>query len=266
MHKTALLTLPGLLCLLGWFTSVTAAEDVHLVASLNAGQTTFAFDEKLDQKVTYIMLNPSLTVLRGPVYLSLSFARSVANEDISEEEEVGEASRRDADLTLGYRFSDRWSVFAGYHEGDTDIDFRPRDPEDFTGGGDPPTPFTDTITVSGPFFGVSLSFPSQSAGTATFSLAYAPFEFDGELNSNLDTDSADGVEFDDETGNVSGDATGFSAAWRWSIPLGESLFYSAQLKHNVYQQDVGFAASGNRYKDIEQRVTFFAMGLSWLLF
>ena len=242
-------------------TPANAADDLHVVVTVNAGQTTFAFEEKLDQEVTFVMLNPALTLLLGDFYLSASLAASIANEDISEEEETGEASHQEFDLTLGYRLSERWTLFGGYHRGETEIEFKARDAEDLP---NPPPPFTDTITVSGPYLGGSWSRPSESAGTVTLSLAYAPFDFEGDFNSNLDPDPEDEVEFDDETGKVSGPSNGFGFTARWSIPLGSDWYYAAQLKYNLYRQNATFADSGNSY-DIEESVTFFAMGLSWLL-
>lgn len=58
------------------------------------------------------------------------------------------------------------------------------------------------------------------------------------------------IEFDDVTGTVNGDVSGFSYGLTWSMPLSSSLIFQSKIKINRYQQDIKF--NGQTFNNIDE--------------
>ena len=188
----------------------------------------------------------------------VNLADSLSEADVSEEEDVGNASRYDRDISLGYQLTPAWGIFAGYKTGKTTIDYVTR--EDLNEGG--------TVSVreesykqEGPFVGVSYSKKFSRAGRLTLSLAYADLDATNKFTRDVegDDEEEEEPEFDDLTGNVKGSSTGLSYGIRWSIPVSGNLLYFASFKVNDYQQDL--KVDGRTFDDIDESISYLTTGI-----
>ena len=234
-------------------------ENVRFVTSAAFGYTNFKFDEKLDQTLTF----PSASLIAAAAYdrwqISLNGSFSMKDASVSEEEDVGDASREDLDLTLGYRLNDNWSVFGGYKTGETRISFTPRDFED----GELPLSSKEKYEQKGPYLGASYTLKLENAGSLNLSFAYADLRAKNQFRANTDEpEPNEALEFDDLTGRVTGDTNGLSYALTWTMPLAGSWLFQTRFKVNDYRQDVSF--NGEKFKNVDETLTSLHVGLGYV--
>jgi hypothetical protein len=218
------------------------------------------FDERLDQEIALTMVNLTLGMAKSNWQLSLNSSSSLGDATISEEEEIGDASRYDLDLTLGYQISKKWIVFSGFKNGATKLHFVPRDAEE----SDNPEGFREKYAQKGLYFGTSYSISFEKAGRLALSVAYANFDGTNNFQANIDdiTEEEEDIEFDDLTGTVKGDVTGFSYGIAWSMPLSSNLIFQSKLKINKYQQEVTF--NGQTFKNIDDYYRSLHVGIAYV--
>ena len=245
------------LALTSLFALPSFGAEVDVVVGLSLGSTTMEFEEKLDANVGF----PSYAVFGsasvGNAFATVTWSDSVGGENISEEDELGDANRSDLDVTLGYRLNENWAVFAGYKDGETDIRFRVRD--------------TDIVQdefyrEDGFYLGGSYSWRFQRAGTLSFSAAYIRFDsdlrftegFEEEEEQEEEEEENEPLEFDDLEGTFSGDADGYSVGVTWVMPLSERLAFRTLFKINSYELEV--ESDGLRFQP-DQEFRYFQIGL-----
>ncbi|MDX1556294.1 MAG: hypothetical protein R3212_09730, partial [Xanthomonadales bacterium] len=124
-------------------------DDVRIVAGVSGGYTEYSFPAKLDHDIGFPSGGLTLAATRNRWQLALNGSFSLQDADVSEEEDVGKASREDIDLTLGYQFSSNWSAFVGYKFGETDIEYQSR--EDLDEG--IVSPLKERYKQEGPYVG-----------------------------------------------------------------------------------------------------------------
>ena len=192
-----------------WFMSTEAWADVDsridYVGGIAFGYTNLEFDAKLDSSPSFQSLVLSGGLLFDNYFVNLSYADSVGNTTISEEEDTGDAGRSDLDLTLGYRINEQLNLFVGYKDSETDIDFKLRDDG---------TLRREFYRKDGWFAGATYNIPLKSAGTLSFNLGYVNLKTDDRFRADEedddDDDEPEATEFDDLSGRHSGDADGWS--------------------------------------------------------
>ena len=230
------------------------AEDsgLDVVVGVSAGSTVLAFDEKLDADTSFPSYALFGSVSAGNTYATVSYSDSVGSENISEEDELGDANRRDLDITLGYRLGEAWTAFVGYKDGETNIDFRVRDTDIVQ---------SEYYREEGFYLGASYSLRFERAGTLSFTAAYIQFDSDLRFTQGVDLDDEEEeepLEFDDLEGTFSGDADGFSIGVSWIMPLTASVAFRTLYKINDYQLEVD--SDGMRFEP-DQRLSYFEIGL-----
>jgi hypothetical protein len=243
------------------FSSALAEKpvDLHLIGGMSLGYSSYDFPAKLDHKLTFPVYQINAAVAYKKFYAVLNLADSLADADVSEEEDVGTASRYDRDISLGYQVTPNWGVFVGYKTGQTTIDYYTR--EDLDDGGTA-SAREESYKQEGPFIGVSFAKKFDRAGRISLSLAYADLDatntFTRDIESDGDEDDEE-PEFDDLTGTVRGNSTGLSYGIRWSIPVSGNLLYYVSYKVNDYQQDL--TVDGKKYNNIDETITYFTTGI-----
>ena len=246
-------------------------DNMRVVTGLSLGYSDFSFPEKLDHDISFPSANIPIAVTMGSWQLSINASTTLADADIAEEEDIGEASRKDYDLTLGYRVGKNWSVFTGYKYGKTDMRFIPRDldeveEDDEEEEGLATPEFSDeSYSQKGPFIGASYSWQFEKAGRVSFSVAYADLNATNNFSANTDDDDEEEeepIEFDDLTGKVKGDTKGFSYGLSWTMPLSTNLLFQTRFKVNDYQQDI--IVDGAHFDDIDETFTTLHVGLAYV--
>lgn len=230
---------------------------VKFVGGLAWGYTELTFNEKLDADTAFNTLTATGGLSRGKVYSSLALSTSVSSENISEEDELGSATRTDIDLNFGYRANKNWALFAGYRAGSTDIDFTIRDSD---------IEQEEFYREDGFFAGVSYMLPMGRPGNLSFTFAYTHYDtdlkftagFEEEDEAEEEEEAEEALEFDDLEGRYRGTSDGYSAGISWVVPLGRSLAMRAQYKVNIYDLDVN--VDGERFQPA-QRLVYFNLGL-----
>lgn len=236
-------------------------ENIRVVTGLSLGYSDFSFPEKLDHNISFPSANIPIALTLGSWQLSLNASTTLADADIAEEEDIGEASRKDLDLTVGYRMTNSWSLFAGYKYGKTEMTFIPRDSEEEEP--DKPEFTNESYSQKGPFVGASYSWQFDKAGRLSFSLAYASLQATNNFAANTDEEEeVEIAEFDDLTGKVRGDTKGFSYGLSWTMPLSSNLLFQTRFKVNDYQQDL--VVDSERYEDIDETFTTLHVGLAYV--
>ncbi len=124
-------------------------------------------------------------------------------------------SRQDADLSFGYYLGRGFSAFAGYKDGELNVDVIGEIENNM-----PVAPYAVVFTDKGPYVGASYTY-AMTNSSLSFSLAYA----------DMDGDVAFG------TGATSGDTTGFSYNMAWNIPVGENTTFISKLNLTRYDFD-----------------------------
>jgi hypothetical protein len=235
--------------------------EVRMVTGASLGYSNFSFPEKLDQEISFPSISIPVTVAADKWQLSANLQTTLSDAQISEEEDVGQASRDDLDLTLGYRLSNNWTIFGGYKYGTTDVQFTPRDADDE----DEPIAITnESYEQEGPFIGASYSWQFERAGNLSFTLAYARLDAINDFSANTDEEEEDDepVEFDDITGRVEGNTNGFSYSLSWTMPVSSNLVFQTRFKVNDYKQDIVF--DNVEFSGIDERFTSLHVGLAYV--
>ncbi len=230
---------------------VEAQPQVNVLGGVSMGYVRQDFPAKLDSTPTFPVYTLTGSILFQDAYLSLSYGNSFSDEQLSEEEDTGDASRTDTDLTLGYRFNDEWTFFVGYKDGETDIDFVSRDDDE-------PMVRDEYYRQDGFYVGTTYQLPLGQAGSLNFTLGYSDLDSDNRFVSDADEDEDDVEEFDDLSGRQSGSVTGLSYGISWQMPVAERLAVNVSLKVNDYEEEIKF--DGKTYK-ADQKFTFFNVGL-----
>jgi hypothetical protein len=238
-------------------------DDLRIVTGVSLGYSNFSFPEKLDQEISFPSVNVPIVLALNNWQFSANLQTTLNEAKISEEEDVGRASRDDLDLTLGYRLSSNWTVFGGYKYGNTDIQFTPRDADD-EDEDEPLASTNESYKQKGPFVGVSYNWQFERAGNLSFTLAYAQLDAINDFTANTDDEEEDDepIEFDDMTGRVTGDTQGFSYGLSWSMPVSTNLIFQTRFKINDYQQDIVF--DNVKFNGIDERFTSLHVGLAYV--
>lgn len=227
----------------------SALADIRYVVGASAGYSEFSFPEKLDHKLGFPSANLTLAATAAQWQVSVNIGTVLRDADISEEEDTGSASRNDFDLTLGYQLTPEWTVFGGYKDGKTEMDFLSREDEDEGTA----VLQAESYSQDGVYLGVSYSWRFEKAGVINLSLAYA--DIDAVNNFVANTDEPEGsdepLEFDDIDGSADADLSGFSYALTWSLPVASNLLFQTKFKINDYQQDIEFAGQSFSNVDVE---------------
>ncbi|MBT3045406.1 MAG: hypothetical protein AB2728_10215 [Candidatus Thiodiazotropha sp.] len=232
-----------------------AESKIDYVGGIAFGYTNLEFDAKLDSSPSFQSLVLSGGLLFDDYYLNLSYADSVGNTTISEEEDTGDAGRSDLDLTLGYRVNDKLNLFIGYKDSETDIDFKLRDDG---------TKRREFYRKDGWFAGATYNIPLESAGTLSLNLGYVDLKTDDRFRGDVeedDDDPEDATEFDDLSGRHKGDADGWSYGVNWLVPVNDRLYINTTLKINDYDEEIKF--EGETFS-ADQKLTFFNVGVVYL--
>ena len=241
---------------------------LHKFAGYEMGYGTFSFDEKLDHKIVFPVANITAGLAYKRFSYVLNLSGSLSDADISEEEQVGKASRRDVDLTIGYQLNKMTSIFAGYKDGVSKLELRNRDPLALFGNGN------ERYQQQGLYAGVNLNLALKNAGKLAFSVAYAQLDVVNRLvaDENFKLSSNDDFEFDDINSNSTGTSSGFSYTLNYTLPIKGNLLFRARLKINQYQQDVsGQQLNGDvgsttmiqyDFKDVTESSTMLLVGVT----
>ena len=244
-------------------------DNIRVVTGLSLGYSNFSFPEELDHNISFPSANIPIALTTEHWQLSLNVSSTLANADIVEEEDIGEASRKDVDLTIGYRVTKKWSVFAGYKYGKTEMTFIPRDideeKDEEEGEEQDALKMTDeSYSQKGSFVGASYSWQFEKAGSLSLSVAYASLSATNIFSANTDEeeDDEDLTEFDDLTGRIKGDTKGISYGLSWTMPLSSNLLFQTRFKVNDYQQDI--VVDGERFEDIDETFTTLHVGLAYV--
>jgi hypothetical protein len=245
---------------------------MRVVTGLSLGYSDFSFPEKLDHNISFPSANIPIALTMGDWQLALNASSTLADADIAEEEDVGKASRKDLDLTLGYRVTKNWSLFAGFKYGKTEMTFIPRDfDEEVDEEEEDESEAPDTVELTdesylqkGPFIGASYSWQFEKAGSLSVSVAYASLDTTNNFSANTDEEEEEEelTEFDDLTGKVKGDTKGFSYGLSWTMPLSSNLLFQTRFKINDYQQDI--VVDGERFENIDETFTTLHVGLAYV--
>ncbi|MCU7872504.1 MAG: hypothetical protein KZQ90_07360 [Candidatus Thiodiazotropha sp. (ex Codakia rugifera)] len=247
------LLLVGVIWLISTALCAQENQKVGYMGSVAFGYTNLDFDAKLDSTPSFQSIVVTGGLMFESYYVNLSYADSVGNTSISEEEDVGDAGRTDLDLTFGYRVSDALSVFLGYKDSETDIDFKLRDDDVVR---------KEYYRKDGWFAGATYNIGLKSAGTLSLSLGYVDLKTDDLFKADVeDDDEPDVNDFDDLTGRHKGDADGWSYGINWLVPVNNNLFINTTYKINDYDEEIKF--EGKKYS-ADQKLTFFNVGVIYL--
>lgn len=261
MYKVNSVVVAVMLCSSSLQAKDDRVSDINIIAGIGVGYTELDFPAKLDSSPTF----PS-TILTGSLvyqdtYLNLSYAGSISDEDISEEEDIGKATRTDIDLTFGYNLTNEWTVFAGYKDSETDLELSLRDDEGSSR--------SEFYKKDGFFIGASYSIDLEDSGSLTFSAGYtdldsdnlflADIEEEDECDDDCEIDELE--EFDDLSGRVSGTADGWSLGISYLVPVNQNMAINVSYKVNDYQEDISVE---NKVFTADQRLRFFNVGLIYL--
>lgn len=243
----------GIICLVATAPGVQAESTVSYFGGVAFGYTTLDFDTKLDS----LPIFESMTVTGGLTLdnysLNLSYADSVGNSAISEEEDTGEGGRTDLDLILLYRVNAALNIFLGYKDSETKIDFTLRDDVVVR---------QEFYRKDGWFAGITYNIGLKSAGTLGFSLSYVDLKTNDLFKADVEDAGTPVVEeFDDLSGRHKGNADGWSYGINWLVPVNDNLFINTTYKINEYDQDIVF--EGTTYS-ADQKLTFFKVGIIYL--
>ena len=163
-----------------------------------------------------------------------------------------DAQHSDWALSLGYRFTDQWSVFAGYKSGNTDWDQLVRidrpDPDSRTiqNGS-----FAVKFDQDGPFVGTSYSF-LIGPGVLTLKAAYAYLNgtYTSDFNSVClppNTNCTDGPVSILQQFNWGGNSNAFSIGASWTQAMTDNLGLSIGANYHQYKFDTDGTKSFTNY-------------------
>jgi len=236
-------------------------SDTKIISGLSLGNSTFSFPEKIDQDISFSTANLSLAAIYNKWQISLIDGVTLNDANVSEEEDIGKASRKDFDFTLGYSLTSNWALFGGYKSGKTKLDFTSRESLDEG------TPFTqeESYSQEGPYVGIGYSFHFEKAGSLSLSLAYAQLNATNNFKANTDEEEEEEeeeIEFDDLTGKIRGKLKGFGYSLTWTMPLSSRLLFQTKFKVNEYKQDINF--DGMQFENINESFTSLNVGLAYV--
>lgn len=233
---------------------------VFFVPAISSGYSTFSFPKKLDQKITFVNTEFSLTTLYQKLLVSGSISGSMLNETISEEDDIGKAKRRDLDLLAAYQINSQFSVFSGFKYGRTNIAFETRKLK---------IKSNDLYRQIGPYLGGNYTYKFEKGGKLSLSLAYSYLDALNILHANLDEDDScdfdtnpKECELDDFSGQIEGKTKGYSLGISWNMALTPRLIYQTKLKTNLYTQNL--THKGNT-QNANESFTIFLIGLAYIL-
>lgn len=262
------LFLSPILLLSAFFATDAFAEikwrDVFIVPAASVGYSTFDFPKKLDQRITFSNGEFSLTTVYNKFLISGNISGSLGNENISEEDDEGNAKRRDIDILAGYQTHKNVNIFAGYKYGRTNILFTNRNTNSQT---------NDLYRQIGPYLGASYTYPFEKAGKVSLSLAYSHLDALNIFHANTETtipgdDICDfttnpkACDLDDFDGQSKGTSQGFSIGISWNIAVTPRLLYQTKFKTNHYRQSISYK---NLTRDASETFTILMMGLAYVL-
>ncbi len=236
-------------------------DKIDLIAGIGVGYTELDFPAKLDSSPTFPSAVLSGSVIYRDTYLSLSYADSISEEDISEEEDVGTATRQDIDLTLGYNLTDSLTIFAGYKDSETDLSLSLRD--------DDGPSRKEFYKKDGLFIGASYSFDLDDAGSLTVTAGYSDLDTDNLFLSDIEEEEecdeeecdVEMGEFDDLSGRLSGKADGWSIGINYLVPVKQNMAVKVSFKINDYQEDIKVE---QKTFSADQTLRFFNVSLVYL--
>jgi hypothetical protein len=250
--------------------SHTMAESaIDWIGGIHISHKTHQLDQLLDSSLSFNTINLTGRAAYKDVYLAANVSQSLADADVSEEGETGDASRTDYDLTMGWNIAPQWTVFGGYKGGKTEVDFKVREAVLEDAGAGAIAAFTDSFEESGLFVGVGYGLSLGEAGQLSFSVAYADMDADNKLTATVDEgdddDDLDDLDFDDLSGTFSGDVSGYSIAAQWTMPLTDHLLYQALIRYNNYQQEINDTVQGVKVNfDVDESFVEMGMGLLYI--
>lgn len=235
-------------------------SDTRIISGLSLGYSTFSFPEKIDQDISFPTANLTLAATYNRWQISLIDGVTLNDADVSEEEDIGKASRKDFDFTLGYSLTSNWAVFGGYKSGKTKMEFTSRESLD---EGAPITQ-GESYSQEGPYAGIGYSFHFEKAGSLNISIAYAQLNAINNFKANTDEEEEEEeeIEFDDLTGQIRGKLKGFGYGLTWTMPLSSQLLFQTKFKVNEYKQDIDF--DGMQFKNINESFTSLNVGLAYV--
>lgn len=207
-----------------------------------------AFDERLDATTTYPMAAVSASFGSGAASIELNFGQSLGSRDVSERDATGDGERSDIAVSVDYRFGASFSLFGGYRDSETSIDFRPRD----GAAGD-----TESYATDG--YHIGLGYLWQLPQLGAIRISYAWTRLDGDLefiDRNAPVERADtalGL-----TGRFSPDANGTLARLDWTVALAGGL----ALRTRIELRDTTFELRDEAGRfDLDQDETLIELGV-----
>ena len=235
-------------------------DDLKVVTGMSLGYSTFSFKQKLDHDISFPSITIPVVLASAGWQLSANFQTTLQDADISEEEDLGNASRQDLDFTLGYQVAKNWTLFGGYKYGETKMQFTPRNAEEQ----EQTQVSNESYRQQGPFAGLNYSWRFENAGNLSISLAYAKLNAINNFAANTDEEEEDdeAIEFDDISGRVTGKTAGFSYALNWTMPISSRLLFQSRFKINDYQQDISL--DGQRFDNVDVDFTSLHIGLAYV--
>jgi len=251
--------------LLCWpsFSVAASTATLHKFAGYEMGYGTYRFEEKLDHKIVFPVANITAGLAYKRFSYVLNLSGSLTEADVSEEEQIGSGSRQDIDLTVGYQFNKKVSLFIGYKDGVSRINFKSRVTSIYGTG-------NERYEQDGFFSGVNFNWAYKNAGKLSVSVAYAKFNARNQFlqDEPFVIGGADEFEFDDVTGNSSGTTSGFSYTLAYTLPIKGNLLFKTRLRLNRYEQDISGeqAATGGtvsyKFNDIAESSTMLLVGVT----
>lgn len=228
------------------------APYLNTYIGLEGGLSTFSFEEKIDQQLVFPMANLTGGIAWERFTLAGTLSGSVTDDDVSEDDFTGKATRRDIDVTAGYQILDNINVFVGLKQGTTKLEVVSRDEDN-------PIAANEEYDQSGFYLGASTGV-TVGEGKLDISLAWADLSSDNRFFGDVEVDiEPEELEFDDISGANSGESSGFSFSVTWNQPINGDLLFRAGFRHNVYDQDVTFM--GETFSGIQEDNTSLSVGL-----
>ena len=247
-------------------------SDAVTIGGVEIGHKSHNLDELLDTPLDFYMLSANITVAYKDYYLGTYVSQSIAETDISEDGEVGEAERSDLDVVLGWNVRDDVTLFAGYKKGETELDLLTREEEGEIG--DVQIPYNSSFEESGPYLGAAYTFRFEQKSQLTFSFAYAWLDAKNHLESGSveseeedegDAGAEDPLDFDDLEGDFNNDVRGYSIGMKWTTPIVENLYYTALFRFNKYDQEIkGELDGGTQVFKVDERFIDMNFGVLYI--
>lgn len=226
---------------------------LHKFAGIEVGLGTFSFDQKIDTEIVYPVANLTAGVAYDRYNAVLNYSGSISDADVSEEGEIGTASRQDFDLTFAYQISKVFSTFAGYKRGKTELSVTDRASAMSLG--------EQYFKQTGPFIGFNMNWAIVDAGKLALSIAYADLDADNKFASDSDgVEAGESIEFDDIDSTTKGSSQGFSYSLTWTMPIKGNFIFRTKLKVNSYDQDIQF--QGNSFNNIHEQSAMLLVGVT----